>query len=103
MLSDKELYGNLYMFYKEFLTNNQKQVCEQYFFFDYSLAEIAEKVNISKQAVKDALDKAIANLNKCESILQLNAKYIKFKSLKAKKQDMKVQAYITALEKLIEE
>lgn len=102
MLEDKELYCGLFEFYKEFLTPNQIKVCEQYFFDDYSLFEIAEQENISKQAVKDTLDKAISNLLKFESSLHLLDKYKQYKKLLANKESMNVNDYVKALESLLE-
>ena len=103
MLDNKEYYGNLFEFYKDLLTANQIEVCTQYFFYDYSLFEIAEEVKISKQAVKDTLDKAVANLEKFEAVLHLSSRYDKFKALKANKTNMDYKAYIQALENLMEE
>ena len=103
MLEDKELYCNLFEFYKEFLTPNQVVVCEQYFFDDYSLSEIAESVSISKQAVKDTIDKAVTNLERFENSLHLNSRYEQYKKLHANKNNMSINDYISALERLLEE
>ena len=103
MLEDKELYCNLFEFYKEFLTPNQVAVCKQYFFDDLSLSEIAEILNISKQAVKDTLDKSISNLDKFEGVLHLNSKYNQYKKLFANKNNMSASEYISSLEHLLED
>lgn len=103
MLENKEYYCNLLDYYKPFLTDNQIDVCTQYFYYDYSLAEIAEIVNISKQGVKDCLDKAVANLEKFENVLHLSKKRCEYNALKANKSNMSEKDYIQAIEKIMEE
>lgn len=46
-----DLYGAL-------LTVAQREICEKYYLYDLSLAEIAEEKGISKQAVSEALKKS---------------------------------------------
>lgn len=59
---EKEKYCNLYDYYKELLTDKQKNYFEMYYFFDNSLGEIAEEYNLSRNAVYDSI-------KKCEKIL----------------------------------
>lgn len=103
MIEEKESLCLLFDFYKHLLTENQVLYFKQYYFFDISLNEIAEQATISKQAVKDSLDKAKNNLFKYEKSLQLAQKYIKFNDLKKNRNSMELLDYVDALEKLMEE
>ncbi len=57
-------YGNL-------LTEKQQCAMQNYYAFDYSLAEIGEILNISRQAVNDAIKQGVESLEKFESKLGL--------------------------------
>ena len=52
----------LYDFYGELLTEHQKSICEDYFFNNIGLSEIADERGISRQAVHDMV-------KRCEKIL----------------------------------
>ena len=52
----------LFDFYGSMLTVKQKLIMELFHEEDYSLAEIAEKLDISRQAVYDAFKKAKSSL-----------------------------------------
>ena len=103
MIEDKEKLCLIFEYYNKLLTENQAYVFEQYYFLDISLNEIAEQINVSKQAVKDTLDKAITNLLKYENILRLAEKYSKFEEIKKLKSLMPIEEYLEALEKILEE
>ena len=63
-----EIYGNL-------LTETQKEIMYDYYFNDISISEIAENRNITRQAVKDAIDKSNKQLVEIEkSVKMLNIK-----------------------------
>ena len=52
----------LYDFYGELLTKRQQQIYESVVLEDYSLSEVAEELNISRQGVHDMMrrcDKAL--------------------------------------------
>ena len=52
----------LYDFYGELLTKRQQQIYESVVLEDYSLSEVAEELNISRQGVHDMIrrcDKAL--------------------------------------------
>ncbi len=93
----------LYDFYKELLTQRQTSMFESYYIYNVSLGEIAQNEGISKQAVKDALDKAIANMEKYEQALKLVYKHSKFVALKNNKQNLSLENYVEQLENLCEE
>ena len=80
-LKDFNVYA-LYAIYGELLTENQRAVVEDYFGLDLSLGEIAEMKGISRQAVKDALDKAEKLLYDYESKLKLYSKRKRISELK---------------------
>ncbi len=49
--------GSLFDLYGKMLTKKQQQIFKCYYFDDISLSEIAEINKVTKQAVKDCLDK----------------------------------------------
>lgn len=69
----------LFDVYGELLTEKQKSVIDLYYFNDFSLNEIAEEYNITRQAVLDMIKRTEKLLNQYESKLMLVDKYIKRK------------------------
>ena len=61
--------------YGELLTQKQQLYLEYYYQDDYSLSEIAEILNVSRNAVYDNLKKAVHSLEKDEEKLQLMKKH----------------------------
>lgn len=57
--------------YGELLTNNQLITLKDYYFNNFSLAEIAENNNISRQAVMYCIKQAVANLQNFEQKLKI--------------------------------
>ncbi|MBQ9832265.1 MAG: DNA-binding protein [Clostridia bacterium] len=55
--------------YGDFLTEHSKNVLEQHINDDYSLSEIAERENISRQGVRDGIQRAKSTLLDMESKL----------------------------------
>lgn len=55
--------------YGAFLTQNSRNVLEQHINDDYSLSEIAERENISRQGVRDGIQRAKNTLNEMEEKL----------------------------------
>lgn len=75
MKLEKAIYlGELFDLYGALLTQKQQQIFRCYYFDDISLSEIAEFSNISKQAVKDSLDKSEKLLTNYEDKLKLYQK-----------------------------
>ena len=68
-LDETILFSSLYNIYGELLTQKQQQIFESYVFNNFSLAEIAENFNISRQAVLDCVNKSCNQLNKYEKTL----------------------------------
>ncbi|NLI55191.1 MAG: hypothetical protein GX417_12890 [Clostridiales bacterium] len=65
--------GQLLDWYGAFLTERQRSLVRQYAYEDCSLGEIAEREDISRQAVRDAIKKAEAELRDMEDKLALIA------------------------------
>ena len=64
----------LFDIYGELLTQKQQYVFKCYYFDDISLSEIAQMLDITKQAVKDNLSKCEKLLIKYEEALKINFK-----------------------------
>lgn len=62
-------------FYKNLLTDKQKLIIEEYINSNNSLGEIAENLQISRQAVRDSLMKSEKQLKKYEEQLRLLHKF----------------------------
>ena len=67
--------GLLMDFYGQLLTGNQLSVMEMYYNDDWSLAEIAENLNISRQGVHDFIKRARILLLEYEEKLRLVRKF----------------------------
>lgn len=63
-------------FYEQLLTKKQKSIVEMYYKENFSLGEIAEQLNISRQAVHDILSRAIQALERWEAKLKLYEMYL---------------------------
>ena len=62
-------------FYGELLTKKQKDSLELYYDSDYSLAEIAEDMDISRQGVRDFIKRGEKQLYEFEEKLEMVKKY----------------------------
>ena len=77
-----KLYISIYNdYYSEILTEYQSQLISMYYDEDLSLNEIADRLSISPQGVRDALKRAEKTLEELESKLHLVEKSEKTKSL----------------------
>lgn len=103
MIEEKQYIFSLVDTYEDLLTDRQKEMIHDYYYNDFSLNEIAESLGITKQAVKDSIDKAIKNLNRYEDALHLVDKQIKFNALMQRKVDLNPLDYATMLENLFKE
>lgn len=70
-----ETINRLLDFYEDLLTERQRTIMKCYFQDDYSLAEIAEHLGISRNGVYDHIRRAIETLENYESKLKLVEKY----------------------------
>lgn len=71
----------LYDFYGSLLTDKQRTFMEMYYSEDWSLAEIAEHFQISRQAVHDQLKRTTTQLEEYESKLQLIDRFLAKKAV----------------------
>lgn len=58
-------------FYGQLLTEKQRAICQMYLLEDWSLREISEELNISRQGVSDALHRGLELLEKMEKQLHM--------------------------------
>ncbi|WP_026674311.1 putative DNA-binding protein [Alkalihalobacterium bogoriense] len=73
---DKTLRMNyLFDFYQALLTSKQRQYMSLYYLDDYSLGEIAEEFEVSRQAVYDNIKRTEAMLEEYEEKLALLKKF----------------------------
>lgn len=80
--------GYLLDFYGDILTDRKKEVLDMYYNEDFSLAEIAEQIGISRQGVRDIIKKAEEELNFFEEKLGLAEKISLLRSHSEKLSDI---------------
>ncbi len=64
--------NQLLPFYIELLTKKQQEIMKLYYYDNYSLSEIAEQLEISRNGVYDSLKKSEELIEKYESLLHLS-------------------------------
>ena len=69
----------LYDFYGELLTKRQQQIYESVVLEDYSLSEVAEELNISRQGVHDMVRRCDRALEGYEEKLHLVSRFMTVK------------------------
>lgn len=67
----REYHISLYEIYKELLTDKQKNYFEAYYLDDLSLSEVADNLNVSRNAVFDQIKKTATILEEYEDKLHL--------------------------------
>ncbi|HAQ06598.1 MAG TPA: putative DNA-binding protein [Bacillus bacterium] len=75
MLEKTNRMNYLYDFYQALLTPKQSSYMALYYLDDYSLGEIAEEYNVSRQAVYDNIKRTEAMLEEYEEKLMLFEKF----------------------------
>lgn len=75
MLEKTVKLSQLFDFYGDLLTPRQQEIMRYYFYQDYSLGEIAENLDISRQGVYDHLKRAEEQLRDYEDRLGIFASY----------------------------
>ncbi|WP_182199131.1 putative DNA-binding protein [Paraliobacillus salinarum] len=76
MLEKTTRVNFLFDFYQSLLTPKQRNYMEMYYLEDYSLGEISESFDVSRQAVYDNIRRTEAMLEDYETKLQLYKKFI---------------------------
>lgn len=95
-------YCQLNAYYGGLLTARQAEIFLLHYEDDFSLAEIAEKLNITRQAVLDNLRHAESTLDKAETKLGLVARDLKIKKNLENIQDALNQKDLTKMAELVE-
>lgn len=67
----------LLSFYGPLLTERQRQILRYYFEEDLSLSEIAELLGLTRQAVHDAIQRGVEQLERWEEKLQLRVRWVR--------------------------
>ena len=96
--------SQLYDFYSELLSEKQKQYLNDYYFNDFSLTEISENYDISKQAVSNNIKRTITELEHYEEKLNLiklnNERLFLLNELRKSTSDEGILSYVDQLIKL---
>lgn len=90
----------LYDFYQELLTEKQRLYFESYYEDDCSFAEVAEKFEVSRNAVHDNLKRAVTSLEEYEEKLHLLEKYNKKVELLEEYRKTKDESILQKIEEL---
>ena len=88
-----DLYGNL-------LTTNQLNILELYYMEDLSLKEIAEELNVSRNAVHDSLKRSLITLEDYEEKLCLLEKDVIKNELLSRYEELTKEEIKSYVEKL---
>lgn len=81
MLEKTTRMNVLYDFYSSLLTEKQKEYLELYYREDYSLGEISQLNNVSRQAIYDNIRRTEQIIETYEDKLQLYEKHVQRKQL----------------------
>lgn len=88
-ISKNELISDLLGIYGNLLTDYQLEIMELYYFEDLSLKEIAENMNVSRNAVFTLIKRVEKILLEYEDKLKLNTKYKKIEKKLENNQNLK--------------
>ena len=103
---DRIRFGSLYEIYGALLTAKQRQCLELYFCEDYSLAEVAEEMQVSRQAIHDLLKRVeqtltmLGFLQRMENTRRLTVEAAAILDIAAKKSK---DAELSRLREILEE
>ncbi|SHN15846.1 putative DNA-binding protein [Gracilibacillus kekensis] len=105
MLEKTTRINALYDFYHKLLTDKQRNYMEMYYLEDFSLGEISETANVSRQAIYDNIRRTEQMLEEYEKKLGLYQKFLKRQELLLELSDMigdKDQTFKNKISKIIE-
>ena len=74
-------YSTLYDYYSGLLTDNQREIFEDYYFENLTLQEIADNNEVSKNAIHKTINTITKKLETYEEILKYNEKIEKIKTI----------------------
>ena len=74
-------YSTLYDYYGGLLTDNQREIFEDYYFENLTLQEIADNNEVSKNAIHKTINTITKKLETYEEILKYDWKVTKIKEL----------------------
>lgn len=97
LLEKSIILHQLFDMYQDLLTDKQKYYFEQYYFNDYSLTEISENKNVSRNAVHDQIKRTVSKLYDFETKLQLLANSNKRQQLLQQLNDINTDDEVTRL------
>ena len=97
-MNDVFYLNDLFDIYGELLTDKQKDYFKDYYFNNMSYGEIADKYNISRNAIYKQLSSATDKLNELEDILKIYKNNKKIREIINNCSDKKI---ISELEKII--
>lgn len=80
-IKDNFYYGILFEYYKELLTEKQKEYLTMYYEENFSLIEIANEYDVSKESVFDLIKRVNKKLNDYEQKLCLYKKSLEIEKL----------------------
>jgi uncharacterized protein len=80
-MENREKLVELYLIYKNLLTNNEITYFEYYYYEDYSLTEISEVMKVSKANVSKVLNVICNKLYDYENKLNISTNHRKIKDI----------------------
>ncbi len=80
-INEITLLTSLYDIYSSLLTDKQRNIFEKYYFYNLSLKEISEELNISRNGVLDSLEHTKTKLLSFEDNLSFYKKIKKIEEL----------------------
>ena len=102
-LEQRVRLGRLFDAYGCLLTEKQQKCLELYFCDDLSLAEIADELEVSRQAIHDLIKRVEHTLERYESKLALLARDDHDKKLLEEKQQGREEDYQQGMKQLLEQ
>lgn len=90
-MNERLYYINLYDYYGDLLTDKQKIYFEDYYFNNYSLAEISENNGVTRNAVHKQIKEALEKLNYYEEKLETYKRDLELKKIINKIDDKKLK------------
>lgn len=100
ILKNQQLY-NLYEIYKPILTLKQQNVLDLYLIYDITLAEIANELNITRQAIYNIINDCEKLLFKFEENLRFYDKKIKLEEIADELQKDKMEKYAKSIYEIL--